>query len=667
FHNEFERLTSVLADIKNDVENHQSKGAIVTGEPGTGKTHLMMRLAKAHLEHNRLLFIRQPNNLNSVLYHIYSRVLESFVEKVPDSPYSQLEHLLATSFSKIIHDTFLDARKKKTTGIFDYFRKLTDKDRYLLKELSVDPLNIYKKLGEDGARNKREYWQRIETIIDGWWKRCYGDVGYSTAILKGIVKFCSYSDANKKKLVGKWLAANELEEPELKSVDLKNWKEEGSKEAFSLDAMTVFGKLSMMDEPLIIIFDQLEALGLEYNQNLLQSFGDSVKELFTYVPNSLIILNLFPDRWEHFKDFFDGSIIGRVSQCQIVLNKPSQEELEKILIVKAQAQGLDVKKLLTQDDLQDILNQGSIREVLNRASHYYRFRTQDIPLPSIRRVKSFEDEVKEQLKGIKERINVSPVNEEFSSTFEEEVREGFKVTLNEIGVLRQIVALALKQNIDVNDSTPFMPSIPVDLKTLSSVQTAPPSVSQQIMDYLEKERKVLEEEYDKLVIISDSDDIGKLLNVAEAFNMLLKSIDVSYLKVGNRKLPEHVLIKAPTQSVVIGFLQVSDMVFPARIKNFNGLMFNRKDLHFTLFRDERETTITGKVGSDEIDKLNQAPNGQFIYMDKENRITFELIYKLIVDIQNKDFEVDLEHALTTLESIMNDYWLIQIFKKPIFS
>jgi Cdc6-like AAA superfamily ATPase len=667
FHNEFESLTSVLGDIKNDVENHQSKGAIVTGEPGTGKTHLMMRLAKARLVHNRLLFIRQPNNLNSVLYHIYSRVLESFVEKVPNSPYSQLEHLLATSFSKIIHDTFLEARKKKTTGIFDYFRKLTDKDRYLLKELSVDPLNIYKKLGEDGARNKREYWQRIEIIIDGWWKRCYGDVGYSTAILKGIVKFCSYSDVNKKKLVGKWLAANELEEPELKSVGLKNWKEEGSKEAFSLDAITVFGKLSMMDEPLIIIFDQLEALGLEYNQNLLQSFGDSVKELFTYVPNSLIILNLFPDRWEHFKDFFDGSVIGRVSQCQIVLNKPSQEELEKILVIKAQAQGFDVKKLLTQDDLQDILNQGSIREVLNRASHYYRFRTQDIPLPSIHRVKSFEDEVKEQLKGIKERINVSPANENISSSFEEEVREGFKVTLNEIGVLRQIVALALKQNVDVNNSTPFMPSIPVDLKTLSSVQTAPQSVSQQIMDYLEKERALLEEEYEKLVIISDSDDIGKLLNVAEAFNMLLNNIEVSYLKVGNRKLPEHVLIKAPTQSVVVGFLQVSDMVFPARIKNFNGLMFNRKDLHFTLFRDVRETTITGKVGVDEIEKLNEAPNGQFIYMDKENRITFELIYKLIVDIQNKDFDVDLEHALATLESIMNDYWLIQIFKKPIFS
>ncbi len=90
YQDEFERLKSIITDIKDDVENHQSKGAVVTGEPGTGKTHLMMRLAKERLKNNRLLFIRQPNNINSVLYHIYSRVLESFVEKVPNSPYSCL-------------------------------------------------------------------------------------------------------------------------------------------------------------------------------------------------------------------------------------------------------------------------------------------------------------------------------------------------------------------------------------------------------------------------------------------------------------------------------------------------------------------------------------------------------------------------------------------------
>jgi Cdc6-like AAA superfamily ATPase len=648
FSEEFERLKSLITDIKNDKENSQSQGAIVIGEPGTGKTHLMMRLAKDRLEHNRLLFIRQPNNLNSVLFHIYSRVLESFVEKVPNSPYSQLEHLVATSFYHIIQETF--ANSQKSGSIFDYFKKVTDKDRFLLKVLSENPLNIYEKLGEEGARNKREYWQRIEVVLENWWKRHYGDVGYSAAILKGIIKFCSYSDPNKKKLVGKWLSGNELEEYESKSIGLKSWKEEGSKEAFSLDAMRVFGKLSMMDEPLIIIFDQLEGLGLEYNKPLLQSFGDAIKELFTHVPNSLIILNLFKNRWEYFKEFFDNSVIGRLSQCQIILNKPINEQLKKILILKAKAHGVEIEELFSDDDVQDILNQSSIREVLNRASHYYRFRTQGVPLPAVHQVKSFEEDVKEQLASIKNQLNVS--------NFESEVFGVLKTILSEIEGLKQNVVGKMAE-IPVESppqvAKPAMPP-PVVLENKS------PLVSSLIIDYIDREKALLEQDYDKIVVISDSDDIGKVLAVTEAFNSRLKNIEIDRLKLGKRKLPEHYLIKTRAQSFVVGFAHSSEMGFPARIKNFNELVIKYPKIHFTLFRDIRETTIKGKVGRAEIEKLKKAVNGQFIYMDKEDRITFEVIYKLIIDIQNRDFEVDLEAAMKTLISLMSHHWLVRMFK-----
>jgi len=649
FYEQFERLTSLITEILNDKENHQSQGAIVIGEPGSGKTHLMMRLAKARLEHNRLLFIRQPNNLNSVLFHIYSRVLESFVEKVPNSPYSQLEHLVATSFSHIIQETFQNSQN--SGGIFDYFRKVTDKDRFLLKVLSENPLNIYEKLGEEGARNKREYWQRIERIIENWWKRHYGDAGYSSTILKGIIKFCSYSDPNKKKLVGKWLSGNELEEVESKSIGLKSWKEEGSKEAFSLDAMRVFGKLSIMDEPLIIIFDQLEGLGLEYNKPLLQSFGDAIKELFTHIPNSLIILNLFENRWEYFKDFFDNSIIGRLSQCQIILNKPINEQLKKILILKGKAHQVNIEEMFSEDDIEDILNQSSIREVLNRASHYYRFRTQGVPLPAVHKVKSFEEDVKDQLTSIKNQLNVS--------NFESEVFGVLKTILSEIEGLKQNVVgkmetVEIKQPPQVSKKSTILPP-PVVLEDKT------PLVSSLIIDYIDREKALLEQDYDKIVVISDTDDIGKVLAVSQAFNSL-KNVEIDRLKLGKRKLPEHYLIKARQQSFLVGFIHSSEMGFASRIKNFNELVIKYPNIHFSLFRDIRETAIKGKVGRAEIEKLKKAVNGQFIYMDKEDRINFEVIYKLIIDIQNRDFEVDLEMAMKTLISLMSHHWLLKMFK-----
>jgi len=127
------------------------------------------------------------------------------------------------------------------------------------------------------------------------------------------------------------------------------------------------------------------------------------------------------------------------------------------LAVKAQAHGTDIDQLFTQDDLQDILSQESIREVLNRASHYYRFRTQGIPLPTIRQVKSFEDEVKEHLSGIKEQLGGSNL-EQKNSSFENEVREGFKSIINEIGLLRQLMALSLQHTSTQIDPALLVPS-----------------------------------------------------------------------------------------------------------------------------------------------------------------------------------------------------------------
>jgi uncharacterized pyridoxamine 5'-phosphate oxidase family protein len=60
----------------------------------------------------------------------------------------------------------------------------------------------------------------------------------------------------------------------------------------------------------------------------------------------------------------------------------------------------------------------------------------------------------------------------------------------------------------------------------------------------------------------------------------------------------------------------------------------------------------------EIEKLNHSSNGQFVMMEPEERVNFDLIYNLIIDIQEKDLEVDLAMALPVLTSYLRDYWLI---------
>jgi DNA replication protein DnaC len=632
FQSEFELLKSIVTEIKDD-PNHQSKGVVIIGEPGSGKTHLMMRLAKELLKVNRLLFIRCPNNSDTVLYHTYSRILESFVQEVDGTGYSQLEHLLAHSFVKLI----------STTSVMT----LTQRDRDIIS-LRNHPLDLYVNLGEEESKKRLDYWQHIEKRTNDWWVNKYGIASYSPKIIKGIVKFCGYKDLLRKQLVSRWLAAEELSEEDINKINLDNWNGEIGKEEFSLEAVSVFSKLSLLDEPLIIVFDQLEALGYDYNEKLLFSFGTAIKEIFTHVPNSLIILNLFPDRWEQFKRIFDGSVIGRIAQNQMVLTQPSQQEFKAILEVKTKANGINLADIFTDAELERIITHNSIRSVLNAASDYYRYKFSNIPLPQ-------RDFSPTQISNLTQLISNNSIQ------LEQKV-EKLEKTVNQFTLLFQEIGKLLSN---------FNLSIP---ETELSIQTPPPTmeVSEKggftpsfpernpILEYLAESRIFMEKEYDKLQIITDSDDLGKLKTIAESFREII-DFDMDYLRLGKRKIPDHFVIDKFNSKLGIGFLQIDGSSFTLRLKNFNELVMLHKDIKFRLLRDIRQSPITGKVGKEEIEKLNNTSNGKFLIMNKEQRIYFEIIYKLITDIHNRDLEVNLSEALPIIKNQMPDAWIIKAF------
>lgn len=639
--NEFELLRSVIADIKHD-RNHQSSGVVLIGEPGSGKTHLMMRLAHELLHVNRLLFIRQPNNPDAVLHHIYSRILESFVERVPGNGYTQLENLLAHSFVKLISTT--------------RHINLNQRDQYILSAVSQNSLNLYDALGADGTQRKRDFWQHIERRTIEWWTDQYGLAGYSPQIIKGIVKFCSYTNPRKKEAVARWLAASELDPEELADIGLPNWNDDISKEEFSLEAISVFSRLSLLDEPLIIIFDQLEGLGLKHNETLLLNFGEAVKELFTHVPNSLIILNLFPDRWQHFQEFFDGSIVDRISQHTIHLQQPSRSQLQGILELKAASIGVPLSHLFSPAELQDILDQRSIRAVINRAADHYRHKIYNIPLPKPAQVANQFQRTQPAL---------TEVLTERLETLENEVSK-----LNQIiTTIARVFNLIYPQE-RVEPFSPMASNAPLSVANehlLGGGNLEKKHLGEEhqtLREYLKEQKDILENGYSQLQIITDADDVGKLLTIAEAFKTI-EAIEIGYLRLGKKKLPEHIVIRHSEQAekrVCVGFLELDGSVFTTRLKNWNELVIDNRDTQFRLYRDIRQGRINGKVGRQEIEKLNNSPNGQFCWMEKEDRINFELVYKLLVDIQNKDLSFDLATALYIITIEFKNDWLVQILQ-----
>jgi DNA polymerase III epsilon subunit-like protein len=629
YYSQYNTLESVIDDIKYD-QNHQSKGAVIIGQPGTGKTHLIMRLAQQRLKLNRLLFIPCPNDANTIKYHTYSSILESLNRTIPGTGFNQLEYFLANTFVGIIKSTKID----------------TQRIQAILTKIQDDPLKLYEILGGEGTQARRNNWDYIEKFTSDWWFQQYGAVGYAPEIIKGIVKFCRYSDPGYKQLIKKWLAADELAPEELEKIGLNSWHDEISKEDFSLDAIAVLGKLSLLHEPLIIVFDQLEMLGLEHNLSILLNFGEAVKEIFTRVPHSLIILNLFPHRWQQLQQTFDGSIIDRISQYQVFLKAPTEAEIQEILQLKAQAVGSDLTNLFTPSEIAKITqDKVSIRAVLNYAAEYFRYKYKNIPFPTRQTAIASEQDAKVPLDS----VIISRLDQLESRQHKlEQLLSNIAQAFNS-----SVVTPAETQTINQTNATqPDLIDSPPNLeKTLEA----------KVRDYLSTQQEILEQDYHEAEILLDEKDIGKLQDIIEAFKQITElETDIFPTK---RVFPPHRLIS--NKNLCIGFLSsCKGNQFTSRIQNFNAAVATQEQIRFILWRDTRSDAIGQKtVGGKEIDKLNQTKNGEFRDFTRNHRITFEVLYKFVSDVYNQDLEIDLETefqpAIKIAGDYFQDYWLMQ--------
>ncbi|MGD1698597.1 exonuclease [Dapis sp. BLCC M229] len=633
FSKEFHRIQSTLKDIKQDI-NHQSKGVVVIGEPGFGKTHLMMRLANSRLKTNRLLFIRQPNNPDAVIYHIYSRILESLIRSIPKINYTQLEYLIANSCANIFQEIIVENPHL-------YLQKTSKKDRDILAEVEHgNYLKLLTYLSSD-IKARRELWEHIENRVYLWWVTNYSSAGYAPEILKGIIKFCGYRAIDYRSIIREWLAMNEVPQKYLDKVRIASWNQSINREEVSLEALKIFGYLSLLDEPLIIVFDQLEGLGREYNQNLLHSFGEAIKEIFTHVPNSLIILNLFPDRWEQFQQEFDDSIIDRISQCQVFLHKPSEEQLKTILNEKSKSINIPIEQIFTPQEIQTILNRNSVRGIINSAADFYNYKIHNIPLP--------------------EYLNVETRN-----TIKLQDNSNLQSLASDIKQVKELV-LKIAEKLDIESNLETNSEAKVDKNGKTSIaQATQTNADKIIIDYLNQQYHELEENYSESQIITSSDDQGKLEKIFASFKIIKPDIKLDFLALDKpKKIPDHLVIQTATLGYAISFLYDGGNAFFSRMTNWNELVVKNSHLNFYVYRDARGYQVSGEKSLAELDKFKNLDNAEYIVLTKDERIIFELVYQIIVDIQNQDLEVKLDEALLVVLKRYSHHSLLKIAHKVI--
>jgi hypothetical protein len=315
------RIVRALKDLTRSTPEQtgsNTQGVLILGEAGTGKTHLLMRVARNLAETNHILFIRKPNNEDAVAQHIWVNVVNSLAKTIPTktSVRSQLDDLLAHVFSNVLIPEFeQDIREDKDA----------DQKRRWVVRLQDDPYNLFNMLGEGERRH--DNLDRIRRRTLRFLQLNHPDVDQTIAHV--LITYCFVVREDRKRVLLTWLAGQDVEESEAKDLGLPpSWvtldetssdaSTQQQREEQALRAIRTVGILSTYYQPLILAFDQLE--GLRDQTRLTHKWGDAVREIFTMAPNFLVITCIFPSLWETwFLPTLDQSVSERMAQQVVTL------------------------------------------------------------------------------------------------------------------------------------------------------------------------------------------------------------------------------------------------------------------------------------------------------------------------------------------------------------
>jgi len=263
---------------------------------------------------------------------------------------------------------------------------------------------------------------------------------------------------------------------------------------------------------------------------------------------------------------------------------------------------IDLDLIFEPHHYNEITKFKAIRSVINQANNYFKYIIHNIPLPSKNALTT-----EERLEIVEKRLDI----------------------------VENLLFKTSQKNVKNNDN-------------------------KNIQEYINETKKKKEEVYSKAYIVDDSDDLGKLRNIIFSIKDLY-FIQIDFIKI-KRVFPEHIKIINEKFIYVVGFLNLDGNTFISRIKNFNSEVIKDKKTQFRLFRDQSSNRIRSKKSIEEIEKLKNSPNGNFLIMQKEERVIFETFYEIITAYENKDINFKLTDIMETLMNVFPNFWLTKFLK-----
>ncbi len=332
----YRRLASMLRQLSAEQQAlHESgpdmlpnaRGALVLGPGGSGKTHLLMRVRRSESGASHILFVRRPNNPDSVAQHVWTNVVASLARRV-DRSSSQLEDLLAHVFAAIlIPELESDIEHAKANE-----KKLPEREAWK-DMLEQDPVAFPDKLRN--RKDRRDSINFLRRKILKALKLRHPDV--DQPLTEALITYF-FTDEDRRRIIYTWLTSPSITPTEARYLSFPEARVPAEfdtptgQEEYAFRSIQTLGILSTYYKPLVLAFDQLE--GLKNEPRLTEKWGDAVKEIMTMTPNVLIVTCIFPELWSTwFAETLDDAAKHRIGQRKLELEPFGHEHAAELLQV----------------------------------------------------------------------------------------------------------------------------------------------------------------------------------------------------------------------------------------------------------------------------------------------------------------------------------------------
>jgi len=280
---------------------HPSMGlaALVLGEAGDGKSHLIHRLLmnrNAHTDLNYILAYIQPiEDPEQTFSYLLREIVTNLFQPIADNfPVSIIDELLAILYKNTIQNGGLKINKPSTQEQLKSVFQSNPVDLFRIVELSPGS------------------WKTIEkTIISIYGNQC------SIEFLQALIHL---RDLNKRHSIMEWMKCNPIdtEEAQLTNVTSKNYLTVNAKEQAARDMIKhISNFISICQRPFLICFDRLENLD---NNDKVKSFGRMIEFLVDDAKSMMPIAFCRGDLWDNvLKQKFNIHVSERLKSNQFHL------------------------------------------------------------------------------------------------------------------------------------------------------------------------------------------------------------------------------------------------------------------------------------------------------------------------------------------------------------